>query len=63
MNTAKVCRTAIGFCVTIPIWLYLVYKILLLVEATELMWFLYWIYVPAVVLVSVLNIILDEKTK
>ena len=33
--------------ITLPIWLYLVYKILQMVGATELMWFLYWIYIPA----------------
>lgn len=33
--------------ITIPIWLFLLYKILHAVNASELMWFLYWIYVPA----------------
>lgn len=40
--------------ITMPIWFYLVYQILVRVNASELMWFLYWIYVPASVLVSVL---------
>jgi hypothetical protein len=30
-----------------PIWYYLLYQILTRVGATELMWFLFWVYVPA----------------
>lgn len=37
---------------TLPIWFYLVYKILLAVDATELMWFLFWVYVPTSLLVA-----------
>lgn len=33
--------------VTLPIWFYLLYKILIAVNASDLMWFLYWAYVPA----------------
>jgi hypothetical protein len=32
--------------VVFPIWYYLLYKILQAVNATELMWFLFWIYTP-----------------
>ena len=31
---------------TLPIWYYLFYQILIRVEATELMMFLFWVYVP-----------------
>ena len=41
--------------VQLPIWYYLLYKVLGMVGATELMWFLFWIYVPAGFLVSALN--------
>lgn len=45
----KALNTVVGllvlFVVT-PIWYYLVYHILKRVNASELMWFLYWIYVP-----------------
>ena len=40
--------------VTMPIWFYLLHEILEAVNATEFMWFLYWVYVPAVLLASVL---------
>lgn len=36
----------LAFFVTAPIWYYLLYQILVRVNATELMFFLFWIYVP-----------------
>lgn len=38
--------------VSLPIWFYLLYQILEAVHATQLMWFLYWAYVPVSILVS-----------
>ena len=38
--------------ITFPIWYYLLYKILDAVNATDLMWFLYIVYVPASFLIS-----------
>lgn len=38
--------------VTLPIWFYLMYQVLARVGASELMWFLYWIYVPATIFVT-----------
>lgn len=32
---------------TLPIWFFLLHRILEAVNASELMWFLYWVYVPA----------------
>ena len=32
--------------ISAPIWYYLLYQILLKVDASELMFFLFWIYVP-----------------
>lgn len=49
--------------VTVPIWYYLLYKILEIVKATELMWFLYWIYLPVGVLALVLKAIVDREEK
>lgn len=39
-----------GFCcalISLPIWYYLLYKVLVYTQATDLMWFLYWAYLPA----------------
>ena len=45
---------------TLPIWFYLMYKVLELVGATELMWFLYWIYVPFSILAGILARVAEE---
>lgn len=33
--------------VTLPIWFYVLYQILSAVGASELTWFLFWVYIPA----------------
>jgi hypothetical protein len=33
--------------ISLPIWFYLLYQVLVTVNATPLMWFLYWVYIPA----------------
>lgn len=45
----------IAFFVVAPIWYYLLYQILTRVEASELMWFLYWIYLPAAIIMAVIK--------
>lgn len=51
----KAIATILAMCCTLPIWFYLLYKVLVLVNATELMWFLYWIYLPVTFLVATLS--------
>lgn len=41
--------------ISIPIWFFLLYKILEFVNATDLMWFLYWIYVPVTLTVHIIS--------
>ena len=50
-------------CLSLPIWYYLIYKILTLVQATELMWFLYWIYLPFGLFAAVLAKLVDVLKK
>ena len=40
--------------VVIPIWFYLMFSILSRVGATDVMWLLYWVYVPISALASIL---------
>lgn len=47
MKSAKTIAGIMTVFLTMPIWYYLLYKILGSVNASELMWFLYWIYLPA----------------
>lgn len=46
---------------TVPIWLFLLHRILESVHASELMWVLYWVYLPAVILANVLARIPEAK--
>lgn len=43
---------AIGLLLVMPIWYYLMYRILVLVNASELMFFLFWVYIPFSLFVS-----------
>ena len=49
--------------ISLPIWFYLLYKILEAVQATELMWFLYWIYIPSVIIGTILARAFEEQKK
>jgi len=54
---------ALSLFITLPIWYYLVYQILARVNASELMWFLYWIYVPLGSLVQILSRMVEGSGK
>jgi hypothetical protein len=63
-NTMKKLRVINGILVafiTLPIWYVLLYRILSAISATELTWFLYWIYVPVACITSVLGRIIEDK--
>lgn len=47
MKKAAILSLLVVLFVTMPIWFYLLYKILVAVNATDLMWFLFWVYMPA----------------
>ena len=40
-----------------PIWLYLLYSVFKAIEATDLQWFLFWIYVPVCILTGIIRAI------
>ena len=54
MKAAKVISAILTLLITVPIWVYLIYQIMVRVQASELMWFLFWIYVPAHILANVI---------
>lgn len=60
MSKIKIITGVLSVCLTIPIWLYLFYKVMVMVQATELMWFLFWIYVPVVIVVSALKMVVED---
>lgn len=61
MKKAKIILALIVLLITTPIWFYLLYKILEAVNASELMWFLYWVYLPFSFIASVVYKIYDDK--
>jgi hypothetical protein len=54
MNKAKLFAVLVSLFVTGPIWYYLFYKILVAVHATELMMFLFWVYVPISLIMGII---------
>jgi hypothetical protein len=55
-RAASGCGSAmIGMFVTGPIWLVLLYKVLVATNADQLAWILFWIYVPAYVISHALS--------
>ena len=61
MKQLNAIKNILGLAVTLPIWYYLIYKLLEAAPATELMWFLFWVYVPAGLLVNILTKIAEAK--
>jgi hypothetical protein len=47
--------------IILPIWFYLLYQILVMVGATELMFFLFWVYLPVAVFVGVLKELVKDS--
>lgn len=49
--------------IVMPIWYYLLYQILVRVNASELMFFLYWVYVPAAIISASIKELVSGKAK
>lgn len=57
MKALKIIGALVAIFIGLPITFYLQYQILKRVDASELMWFLFWVNIPVVVFVqSVLKI-------
>ena len=54
MSTLRACAIAVGTILVAPMFYYIAYQVLLRVQATELMWFLFWVYVPLDLFVSLI---------
>ena len=51
----------LGLFINMPIWFYLLYRILKSIEASELTWFLFIIYIPVQILTMILARLADMK--
>lgn len=60
MSKTKVIGSILMLLVSTPIWYYLLFKILKAIEATELMWFLFWVYIPIVIIATFLVQIAED---
>jgi hypothetical protein len=54
MRKVQIISSVLGLLVVLPIWYYLLFQILVRVNASELMFFLYWVYLPAGIIAGVL---------
>lgn len=63
MKALKLIFGLLTILVTLPISLYLQYKILGLVHATDVMWLLFWANVPLIVLFSVISKIAESSDR
>lgn len=61
MKTSKIVVIVLYTLVVAPIWYYLMYKILTLVNATELMWFLFWVYVPVGFICGIISKVVESN--
>ena len=48
----KTAAALITVFITLPVWFYILYQILTAINASELTWFLYWVYIPFSLFVS-----------
>jgi hypothetical protein len=53
MNGLRLFVGLMAIFILTPIWYYLLFKILQATNATDLMWFLYWVYVPVGIVVGI----------
>ncbi len=56
----KVFSGLLAIFIVLPIWFYLLYQILDAIQASELTWFLYWIYLPVSMLMTFIYKLLEE---
>lgn len=57
MRTLRLVSAMISVAVTGPIWLYVLYQVLVAIRATEVTWLLFWVYCPATVVVMTLQVL------
>ena len=59
MKAANIITTVLALLVTLPIWYYLVWYMLTAIKASELAWFLFYIYVPVGILAAIIKAIME----
>ena len=64
IHKTKTIAALVSFFVVFPIWLYLIHYLLAAVEASQLAWFLYCLYVPAALVSGIVTriVLVNEKS-
>lgn len=57
----KVINGFVSMLITIPIWFYLLHSILVEINATDLQFFLFWVYVPFTMFVHMVKEYANDK--
>jgi hypothetical protein len=60
MKKGKVIEILLAVFISLPIWYFLMFNILKRVNASELMWFLFWVYVPLSIFLIILSKIMGD---
>ena len=60
MKAMKAIYGVVSLIIVMPIWYYLLYKLLESTQATQLEWFLFWVYVPVGLLMASLQKIIES---
>jgi len=63
MKALKGVVAVLSLCVLLPIWYYLMYQVLVRVSASDVMWLLYWIYLPVGIITSIMTKIVETADK
>lgn len=61
MKKLRTIRALLAVLIGLPIWFYLFYQILERVNASELMWFLFWVYMPVSIIVTFIGGLIDDE--
>ena len=60
MKKLKVINGILAIFLVLPIWFYIMYQVLDAISATELTWFLYWVYLPVSTIVTFISKVLEN---
>ena len=61
IKAIKAINAILVLLVSTPIWYYLLYQILVRVDGSELMFFLYWIYIPVGIIATIIGKIAESE--
>jgi Na+/proline symporter len=60
MKKTTIVAIILGLLVELPIWFYLLYWFISHSNPDRLVWFLFWIYVPTLIITTILSKIIGE---